>query len=154
MTPGDPNSEPAVVQLTLGLRFVPRPASEESGSPPGGSGALQNVVALAPQQSWLVARAANGALTLNPGLYNTATGYPVAPFAEFLDGLLAELVDPGVVYSSELFLMDHIIKEGEWIRGMGHMFRLLANGEALVAEARVADGEYDVETLVSVRVIV
>lgn len=153
MTPADavPASSPA--QLTFGLRFVAHPANAEAPADPGGTPMLQNVVALPPQLAWLCQRAANGALLLDAGTYSPQGGYPVAPFATLLDGLLAELVDPGVFYTSELFLLDHIIKDGQWIRGLGHMFRVLANGAPLVQETLVGGVGYDVEILVSVQVV-
>ena len=91
MTPADavPASFPA--HLTFGLRFVPHSAGIEAPSDPGGTPMLQNVVALPPQLVWLCQRAANGALLLDPGTYAAQGGYPVAPFATLLDGLLAAL---------------------------------------------------------------
>jgi hypothetical protein len=156
MVPPDSIPPSPDIQLTLGYRFVARAAPTfggEPSEPPPGEVALENVVQLSPQMSWLAVQAEDDSLTFDPGVPDPVTGYPVAPFVAFLDDLLAGLVDPGIDYTCELYLMNHVLKEGRWVDGGGHLFKLLADGGPLLQEARIAGADYDAEILISVEVI-
>ncbi len=148
---------PPFVQLTLALNFVQStapsfPSSEGPGSTPN-QGYLENVVAMGGQYRWLAVQSADSSLQMDPGPKDPQTGYAVAPFTNFLDDLLAGLVDPGVSYTSELFLANHILNDGQWIRGSGHILKLLANGDPLIQEARIVGLEFEVEILICVQVV-
>jgi hypothetical protein len=144
----------APIDLTLGLRFVPAaiPSIEGAVLTPSQL-ALQNVVAMSGQYRWLAGKSADMTLQLDPGPSGLDNTYAVAPFSAFLDGLLAGLVDPGVTYTGELFLQDHILKDGRWVIGFGHIFKLVADGDPLRQEARIELAEYEVEILISVAIV-
>jgi hypothetical protein len=145
------------IQMTLGLRFVRTTsssllASEGPGTPPGG-GAPEDVVPMSAQYQWLAVRANANTLQFDPGQKDPQGNYAVAPFLAALNLLLATLIDPGISYSAEIFMPGHQIKDGRWLDGGGHIFKLLANAVPLVQEASIADLDFQVEVLISVEVI-
>lgn len=141
----------ASIRMTLGHRFVQLPLPEEEPEP--GEGPLEDVLPLSSQYRWLAERAGDDTLEIDPGTYDSVNGYPVTPFTDFLDDLLGRLPDPGITYTSELYLLNHVIREGHWTSSLGHIFRVLANDEALTQEARIGDDYFDVEILVSIEVL-
>lgn len=145
------------IQLTLGLNFVRSlppdlPEGTASDSRPYALG-LQNVVTLSDSYCWLAVRIGALSPQFDPGARDPTTGYGLAPFSTFLEDLVGEMGPPELPHHVELFRMDHVLEDGRWIRGEGHTFRLLANGSAVVQSANLAGEAFDVEILISVRVV-
>ena len=141
------------VELTLGHRFVLITSTEESEAPEEAEAALENVVPMSGQYQWLAEMSANPGLQMDPGAVTANNTYAVAPFVAFINSLLGGLVDSGVNYTGALYLQDHVLKDGQWIRGGGHIFKLMADGSPVVQEANIGGDAFEVEILISVTVI-
>lgn len=147
---GAASSRSSSVQIALGHRFV---AHKDSEKPPESeSSAISNVVAMSGHYAWLAAHVANVNLRFDPGMKSPSGAYAVAHFKDFLDNLLTGLVDHGVTYTAGVFMEDHQLKDGRWVPGDAHLFKLLANGLPVVQEANISGVAYDVEILISVAV--
>jgi hypothetical protein len=154
----DPTTSSQVrVRLALGLNFIPGAsdnlALDEGPSTTIEESALDNVVAMTDQYRWLAARAADTSMTLDPGPYLGTQGYATQPFANFLNGLLAQMQDPNVTYTAALFIGWHVIIDGRWVQQDGHIFKLMANGKPFTQAARLNGVDYHVELLISTEVL-
>jgi hypothetical protein len=145
------------IQLALGLNFVP---AVSQNLPPGdgpdplpGEELLDNVVPMTRQYQWLAAQAEARALQFDPGLKDPLSGYPIAAFVSALNALLQQLPDTGINYTAAPYYPNHVLRNGAWVPGGGHIFKLLADGVPVVIEARVQSLDFQAEILISVEVV-